>query len=109
MVWLWRSRAPFDLKAAALAAATLIATPYLYMYDLVALAVAVAFLIRYALERGFLMREIAGLAAGAGLILSFPYAKTQVGLAAVLIVFALAMHRALAAFSPHVATKAGTQ
>ena len=40
---LWRSRAPFDLKAAAIAAGTLVVTPYLYMYDLVVLAVAVAF------------------------------------------------------------------
>ena len=49
IVWLWRSRAPFDLKAAALAAATLVATPYVYMYDVTVLAVAVGFLLRYAL------------------------------------------------------------
>ena len=41
VIGLWRSRAPFDLKAAALAAGTLVVTPYLYMYDLVVLAVAV--------------------------------------------------------------------
>jgi hypothetical protein len=68
---------------AALAAATLLATPYLYMYDLAVLAVAVAFLLRYALERRFLPSEIIGFAGGSALILSFPYAKTQVGLAAV--------------------------
>ena len=94
VLWLWRSPAPFDLKAAALAAGTLAATPYLYMYDLVVLAVAVAFLLRYALEQGFVPLEIAGLAAAGVLILIFPYVKTQVGLAAVLIVFALAAHRA---------------
>jgi len=97
IVWLWRSRAPFDLKAAALAAATLVATPYVYMYDLVVLAVAVAFLIRFALERGFATRELYGLAAAGALILSFPYVKTQAGLAAVLIVLALVTQRALAA------------
>ncbi len=43
VIGLWRSRASFDLKAAALAAGTLVITPYLYMYDLVVLAVAVAF------------------------------------------------------------------
>ena len=90
----WRSRAPFDLKAAALAAGTLIATPYVYMYDLVVLAVAVAFLLRFALERGFIANEVFGLAAAAALILSFPYVKTQVGLAAVLIVLALVVQRA---------------
>ncbi|MGC1778841.1 MAG: glycosyltransferase family 87 protein [Xanthobacteraceae bacterium] len=97
IVWLWRSRAPYDLKAAALAAATLAVTPYVYMYDLVALAVAVAFLIRHALERGFAAREVYALAAAGALILSFPYVKTQVGLAAVLIVLTVITQRALAA------------
>ena len=91
--WLWRSRAPFDLKAAALAAATLIATPYVYMYDVTVLAVAVAFLLRFALERGLTAAETCGLAAGGALILVFPYVKTQTGLAAVLIVLALIISR----------------
>ncbi len=43
---LWRSRAPFDLKAAALAIGTVLATPYCYMYDQVILAIAIAFLFR---------------------------------------------------------------
>ena len=96
-IWLWRSRAPFDLKAAALAAATLVATPYVYMYDVTVLAVAVGFLLHYALERGFTAAEICGLAASAALILVFPYVRTQTGLAAVLIVLALVMERARAA------------
>ena len=96
MLWLWRSRAPFDLKAAALAAAALVATPYLYMYDLVVLAVAVAFLLRFALERGLAASDMVGLIAAGALILSYPYVKTQVGLAAALIVLALALRRALA-------------
>jgi hypothetical protein len=95
MTWLWRSRVAFDLKAAALAAGTLVATPYLYMYDLVALAVAVAFLLRFALERGLLAGEIIGLSGAAALILIFPFAKTQVGLAAVLIVMLLVVQRAV--------------
>ena len=94
-VALWRSRASFELKAAALAAATLLATPYVYMYDLVVLAVAVAFLLRFALERGVLASEIWGLAAAAALILSFPYLPSQVGLAAVAIVLALIVQRVL--------------
>jgi hypothetical protein len=53
VTWLWRSRAPYDLKAAALAAGTLVVATYFYMYDLVVLAVAMAFLLRYAIERGF--------------------------------------------------------
>ena len=93
IVWLWRSRAPFDLKAAALAAAALIATPYVYMYDVTVLAVAVGFLLRFALARGFTVADICGLTAGGALILVFPYVTTQTGLAAVLIVLALIVSR----------------
>jgi len=96
VVALWKSRAPFELKAAALAAGTLVATPYLYIYDLVVLAVAVAFLLRFALERDLVGSEIAGLAGAGVLILLYPYAKTQVGLAAVLIVLILIAQRARA-------------
>jgi hypothetical protein len=97
LAWLWKSRAAFELKAAALAAGALLATPYLFMYDLVVLAVAVAFLLRLALAREFLSRiEIAALAAAGALILIYPYVKTQVGLAAVVIVMILVMHRAFA-------------
>jgi hypothetical protein len=97
VVWLWRRRAPYELKAAALAAGALLATPYVYIYDLVVLAVAVAFLLRLALERGFAAAEAAGLAAAGVLILIFPQVKTQVGLAAAVIVMILIVHRAVAA------------
>ena len=102
IVYLCRSRVAFDLKAAALAAGTLVVTPYLYMYDLVVLAVAVAFLLRFALERGFLTSDIIGLGIAGVLILIYPYVKTQVGLAAVLIVLALIAQRTLlqARFTP---------
>jgi hypothetical protein len=97
LVWLWKGRVAFDLKAAALAAGALLATPYLFMYDLVVLAVAVAFLLRLALAREFLSGiEIAALAAAGALILIYPYVKTNVGLAAVVIVMVLVMYRAFA-------------
>ncbi|HTC04992.1 MAG TPA: glycosyltransferase family 87 protein, partial [Xanthobacteraceae bacterium] len=95
LAWLWQSRVAFELKAAALASGALLATPYLFMYDLVVLAVAVAFLLRLALAREFLSRiEIAALTAAGVLILIYPYVKTHVGLAAVVIVMALIVHRA---------------
>jgi Glycosyltransferase family 87 len=94
LVWLWRSRAPFELKAAALAAGALLATPYVYIYDLTALAIAVAFLLRWALPRGLSGVEIAGLIGSGALILIYPWLMTQVGLAAVLIVLALVASRA---------------
>ena len=93
---LWRSRAAYELKAAALAAGALIATPYVYIYDFVILAVAVAFLLRVALKQGFAASEIVALPSAGALILAFPYVKTQLGLAAALIVIALMAQRALA-------------
>jgi len=96
LVWLWRSRAAFEVKAAALAAGTLIATPYVYMYDFAVLAVAIAFLARLASRCGFTVAETVALPAAGLLILAFPYAKTQVGLAAALMVLVLAVQRALA-------------
>lgn len=94
LVVLWRSRATFELKAAALVCGALLATPYVYMYDLVVLAVAVAFLLRDGVQRGFSRADGMALTAAAVLILVYPYAPTQVGLAAVLIVAALAGFRA---------------
>ena len=90
---LWRSRVPYELKAAALVLGALLVTPYLYMYDLVVLAVAAAFLVRLALRQGFSAVETAGLAGAGLLLLSYPYLKTQVGLTAVLIVTVLALRR----------------
>ncbi len=100
LVALWRSRAAYELKAAAIAAGALVATPYAYIYDCVILAVAVAFLLRLALKRGFAASEIVALPLAGALILAFPYVKTQFGLAAALIVIALVAQRALSATSP---------
>ena len=99
IAWLWRSRAPFALKAAALAAGALLVTPYLYIYDLCVLAIAVAFLLRFALARGLLAFEAFGLAAATALLLAYPYLKTQVGLVAALIVATLIALRVFTAIS----------
>ncbi|MCK9914466.1 DUF2029 domain-containing protein [Microbacteriaceae bacterium K1510] len=53
IVWLWRSRAAFALKAAALAIGTILATPYSLDYDLMLLAPAIALLTTDGLTRGF--------------------------------------------------------
>ncbi|HTO62118.1 MAG TPA: glycosyltransferase family 87 protein [Bradyrhizobium sp.] len=60
---LWRGASAFELKAAALVVASLLATPYVLDYDLVALAVAIAFLVRHGLICGFRACEISLLAA----------------------------------------------
>ena len=63
LAWLWRSDAAFELKAAALAVGSLLATPYVLDYDLVVLAVAIAFFARHGLSHGFRDFEISLLAA----------------------------------------------
>jgi hypothetical protein len=63
LAWLWRGDAAFELKAAGLATGRLLATPYVLDYDLVVLALAIAFYARYGLRRGFLGFEISLLAA----------------------------------------------
>ena len=97
---LWRSRAAYDIKAAALGAGAMLATPYLYTYDLVVLAVPLAFLFRLSRARGFLPQEMAGIGVACLLILIFPFVKAPVGFAAVLVVAALIARRALTALSP---------
>jgi alpha-1,2-mannosyltransferase len=63
LAWLWQSDAAFELKAAALATGSLLATPYVLDYDLVVLAAAIAFFARHGLNRGFHDYEISLLAA----------------------------------------------
>jgi hypothetical protein len=63
LAWLWHSNAAFELKAAALALGSLLATPYVLDYDLVVLAVAIAFFARHGLQHGFRDFEISLLAA----------------------------------------------
>jgi hypothetical protein len=60
---LWRSDAAFELKAAALATGSLLATPYVLDYDLVVIAVAIAFFARHGLNEGFCDFEISAMAA----------------------------------------------
>jgi hypothetical protein len=62
LAWLWHSEAAFELKAAALAVGSLLATPYVLDYDLVVLGVAIAFLARLGLAQGFPAFEISLLA-----------------------------------------------
>ena len=93
---LWRSRAAYEIKAAALATGAMLATPYLYTYDLVVLAVPLAFLFRLGRVRGFLPHEMAGIGVACLLVLIFPFVKAPVGFAALLVVAALIARRAIA-------------
>jgi arabinofuranan 3-O-arabinosyltransferase len=94
LVLIWRSRVSYPLKAAALAAGTLLTTPYLFMYDMMVLAIPVAFLVRIGLATGFRRYELAGLGFALAMIVSFIFLGEPVGLGATLIVAALIMGRA---------------
>jgi hypothetical protein len=90
IAWLWRREAPYQLKAAALAAASLLASPYLYIYDFAVLSVAFAFLYHH---RPFDGVDIAGVAAANILVGAFLFFPTPIGLLALAVVFALIMRR----------------
>ena len=90
----WRSDKPFEVKAAALATGAMLATPYLYTYDLVVLAIPLAFLFRLGRARGFLPHELTGMGLACALILTFPFVAAPVGFAAVLVVAWITMRRA---------------
>jgi alpha-1,2-mannosyltransferase len=62
LVWLWRSSNAFALKAAALIAGSMLATPYLLDYDLMIAAPAIAFLAAHGLSKGFAPYEKSTLA-----------------------------------------------
>ena len=86
---MWRSRISYPLKAAALAAGALLITPYLFLYDLLVLAIAVAFLVRIGLNQGFQRLELPALGLVAALLMFYPLVGAPTGFAATLIVAGL--------------------
>jgi len=93
VVLLWRGRSPFALKAAGLAVAAVLATPYVFAYDLVALAVPMAFLWRH---RPFDRLDYLLLAGAALAVIPFLFAPAPSGLVASLLVAAAVGRRVLA-------------
>jgi hypothetical protein len=98
IAWLWHGDAAFELKAAALALASLLATPYVLDYDLVVLAVAIAFFARHGLCHGFREYEIS-LCAAAWLVPLLSRASAgatgiPLGLIALLTFYGLVLRRA---------------
>jgi hypothetical protein len=90
----WRSRGVrYELKAAALAAGALLATPYLFLYDEMVLAIAVAFFVRVGLDEGFERHELPALGLVAALLMIYPYLGAPTGFAATLVVATLIGHR----------------
>ncbi len=100
LAWLWRSRAAFALKAAALLIGTVLATPYVLDYDLMLIAPAIALLAADGMERGFVPWEKTALAALwlVPLVARTVALTTLIPLAVpvMLLAFALLLHRAMA-------------
>ncbi len=109
IVWLWRGRAAFALKAAALIAGSMLATPYLLDYDLMIAAPAIAFLAAHGLSKGFAPYEKSALAfVWIAPLLTRTLAEQvfiPLGLFAVALLFWMTMRRAAqdAAFFRHTA------
>lgn len=94
LVVMWRSKhVAFELKAAGLAVGVLLATPYVYLYDLAILAVVAAFLMRLAIKTGFLPGETMGLGLITLLVLILPFLGVPAGLPAAAIAILLIARR----------------
>src|SRR5215469_12574338 len=100
LAWLWHSDAAFELKASALATASLLATPYVLDYDLVVLAISIAFLVRHGFALGFRDYEVSALAAAwiMPLLSRAVAAATGIplGLIVMLALYGLTLRRAIA-------------
>jgi len=94
LITIWRSNVRYSLKAASLAAGTLLTTPYLFPYDMMVLAIPVAWLVRMGLASGFRSYELPALGCAFALVLSFTFVWQPVGLVATLIVSSLILLRA---------------
>jgi arabinofuranan 3-O-arabinosyltransferase len=94
VVMIWRSQLRYSLKAASLAVGALLATPYLFLYDMMVLAIPVGYLVRLGLAHGFRSYEVPALGLAFALILVFTFTGLPVGLGATLIVGALVLRRA---------------
>lgn len=90
IVALWRSRAGYDLKAAGLCAAALLATPYVFGHDMPILAIGFAFLFR---QRAFDSIEYLAVGAAFLFFLAFAFLAIPIASFASLALVALVVRR----------------
>jgi arabinofuranan 3-O-arabinosyltransferase len=103
MVWiLWRSRVRYAVKAAALSAAALAATPYAFAYDMAVLAVPIAFLARDQIDQGCLRGEQTALLvlSVAGLAVFPTSGSVPIGVVIVFALLGLILRRAVSEHIP---------
>jgi hypothetical protein len=108
IVWLvWRSRTCYALKAAALAGAALLATPYAFAYDMAAIVIPAALLASDQLRRGLLPGDkaiwVALFGAPLAVLVTFgdnahgtTFGGTPISLLTALALFAAILRRAVA-------------
>jgi arabinofuranan 3-O-arabinosyltransferase len=109
-VWIiWRSRVRYELKAAILSAAALLATPYAFAYDMAAIVIPAALLAADQSNRGFLQGEktmwIVLFGAPLAVLVTLgdnaggtTFGGTPVSLFAALVLFCVILRRALRSF-----------
>jgi len=95
IIWLWRRKAAFDVRAAALVTATILASPYAFIYDFVALAIAIVFLGK----TGFSARESAVVIAAGILVGLGPSQYAATAFLSGLLVLGLVIGRAWQGFA----------
>jgi hypothetical protein len=99
-VWrIWGSALSFNLKAAALAICVPLATPYVMIYDVIVLAVPLAFFIREGRETGFRAHEWSFIAAGSLMLALLPFWDIAGGFAAMVIFAVPILRRCMPAFA----------
>lgn len=115
VAWTWHSKSiAFDLKAALLATAVTLASPYQFVYDLPILTIAQAFLLRHLAARGpIAWPDVLVLALVNVLVMTFAATPVPLGFVACLLLVATIAHKiqsetgAKHAFAGQTATVAG--
>ncbi len=97
----WSSRTAHALKAAFLATASVLMSPYVYIYDLTMLAIAQAFVLRHWLHRGLTTRDLATLLAVNVTLATIMALRMPVGFLASLLMLAVILHAMWPALRTH--------
>ena len=105
---LWRSEAPMALKAAGLASASVLVTPYVFVYDLTHLSIAIAFLVRHTGPAGLTRLEITVMIAAMAMILALAVLPLPLGFVGSAQIAAIIVARAWPYLRPAGRVGAGT-
>ena len=102
---LWRSDATHDLKAAALISASLLATPYLFAYDLTLLTFVAAFLWRHAGAGGLTQWELTSFGAAILFLMAFASLPISAGFLANVVIGVVTLNRVWPYVAPRAAKR----